>query len=410
MRQWPSVRLRERIARITREPLRIAGARLMTDGNRVELLVTGEEYFPRLLQAIVASRRRVHLETYIYEDDAIGRQVTDALVAAARRGVQVQVVIDGFGGGEHARRLVPLLQAEGVQIRIYRPERWWRLQRRLFRRLHRKIALIDDALAFVGGINIIAEPDDEPGPRLDFAVACEGPVVGAIALSCQRLWWTMSLSRLGEPALPLPLARRAPGRAAPAGNTRVALMLRDNLMHRSTIERAYLEALAIAQRDVLIASAYFIPGHTFRAALVGAARRGVRVRLLLQGRAEHIVQFYAQHALYGQLLEGGVRIHLYTRSLLHAKAAVIDEDWATVGSSNLDPYSLLMAREANVLVRDPAFSARLRDRLERAIREESVAFGAEDLSRRSLPTRVFDWIAYGITRVAIAIIARDRDY
>jgi cardiolipin synthase A/B len=134
------------------------------------------------------------------------------------------------------------------------------------------------------------------------------------------------------------------------------------------------------------------------------------VRLLLQGKVEHIVQFYAQHALYGQLLAGGVRIHLYTRSYLHAKAAVIDDDWATVGSSNLDPYSLLMAREANVLVRDRPFCGELRERLERAIADESIAFGPEDLSRRSLPARVMEWIAYGITRAAIAIIARDREY
>lgn len=404
------VRLKERLARITRTRLGIGRYGQLTGGNRVELLSTGEEYFPRLLQAIRGSSRRIHLETYLFEDDEVGREVAAQLAQAARRGVQVRLVIDGFGGGDHARRLARDLQAEGAQVRIFRPERWWRLQRRLFRRLHRKIALVDDTLAFVGGINIIAEPADEPGPRLDFTVACEGPIVGAVALSCERLWWALSLSRLGETALPFPVPRRPAVRRARAGHTRVALLLRDNLMHRRTIERAYLEALAIAQREVLIACAYFIPGRVLRKALVDAARRGVRVRLLLQGRAEHIVQFYAQHALYGQLLAGGVKIHLYTRSFLHAKAAVIDEDWATVGSSNLDPYSLLMAREANLLVRDAAFSARLRERLERAIREESVEFGPKDLSRRSLPTRIFDWVAFGITRAAIAIIARDRNY
>jgi cardiolipin synthase len=302
------------------------------------------------------------------------------------------------------------LQPHGAQVRIYRAERWWRMQRRLFRRLHRKIAVIDEKWAFVGGINIIAEPDHEPGPRLDFAVACEGPIVSAIALSADRLWWTLSLSRLHEPAVPFP--RRVGSRNPPRtpGGVRAALLLRDNLLHRRTIERAYTQALGSARRDVLIANAYFIPGRRFRAALIDAARRGVRVRLLLQGKIEHLVQFHAQHALYGQLLAGGVKIHLYTRSLLHAKAAVIDDDWATVGSSNLDPYSLLMAREANVLVRDAAFAGELRARLEQAIADESIAFGPEDMLRRSWPTRVFDWIAYGITRAAIAIIARDRNY
>ncbi len=405
-----AARLPARIARFTGARFDLPGRGQLIEGNRVRLLSTGQEYFPQLLQAIAASRRSVHLETYLFEDDAIGRQVTEQLASAARRGVQVRLIIDGYGGGEHARRVAQHLQAEGAQVRIYRPERWWRMSRRLFRRLHRKIAVIDETIAFVGGINIVAEPLEAQGPRLDFAVACEGPIVAAIVLSAERLWWTVSLSHLGEPAFPLPRRRLARNTPAPCGGARAALLLRDNLLHRRSIERAYTEALSQARRDVLIACAYFIPGRRFRAALLAAAQRGVRVRLLLQGRVEHLVQFYAQHALYGQLLVGGVQIYLYTRSYLHAKAAVIDDDWATVGSSNLDPYSLLMAREANVLVRDADFAAQLRRRLEQAIASESTAFGPEDLSSRSWPVRVFDWIAYGITRAAIAIIARNRNY
>jgi cardiolipin synthase A/B len=403
-------RLPERIARLARTRFEFPRRGQFTDGNRIRLLSTGEEYFPVLLAAIESAQRSIHLEAYLYEDDPIGRKVTEALVRAAARGVQVRMIIDGFGGGEHIRRLAQQMQPLGLEIRIYRPERWWRLQRRLFRRLHRKIAVIDQTLAFVGGINVIAEPTDEPGPRLDFAVECEGPIVSAITLSAERLWWTLSLPRLSEPAVPFPRRFGLRTQQPIRGGVRAALLLRDNLLHRRTIERAYMEALAAAQRDVLIACAYFIPGRRFRATLLDAARRGVRVRLLLQGRLEHLVQYYAQHALYGQLLKGGVQINLYTRSFLHAKAAVIDEDWATVGSSNLDPYSLLMAREANVLVRDATFTRELRARLEQAIATESTQFGPEDLVRRSWPTRVFDWIAFGFTRVAIAVIAQDRHY
>ena len=406
----PDAPLPQRIARLARAGLGLPRVGRLIDGNRIRLLSTGLEYFPQLLRAIGSAKRSIHLETYLYEDDSIGRNVTDALVQAAGRGVQVRLIIDGFGGGEHVRRLARELQPHGVQIRIYRPERWWRMQRRLFRRLHRKLVVVDETLAFVGGINIIAEPADEPGPRLDFAVACEGPIVSPITLSAERLWWTLSLPHLSGPAVPFPRRLGLRTQQPVRGGVRAALLVRDNLLHRRTIERTYIEALAAAQRDVLIASAYFIPGRRFRAALLDAARRGVRVRLLLQGRVEHIVQFYAQHAMYGQLLAGGIKINLYTRSFLHAKAAVIDDDWATVGSSNLDPYSMLMAREANVLVRDAAFTSALRARLEQALAEESIAFGAEDLMRRSRLTRIFDWIAFGITRVAIAIIARDRHY
>ncbi len=410
MSQHPAARLPERIARFTRARFELPHRAQFTDGNRIRLLTTGEEYFPLLLQAIESSRRSIHLEAYMYENDAIGRQVTEQLVQAARRGVEVRVIIDGFGGGEHARRLARELEPHGVQLRIFRPERWWRMQRRLFRRLHRKLVVVDEALAFLGGINIIAEPREEPGPRLDFAVACEGPIVSTIALSAERLWWTLSLPRLSEPAVPFPRRVEAPQQQPVPGGVRAALLLRDNLLHRRTIERAYTEALASARREVLIANAYFIPGRRFRAALLEAARRGVQVRLLLQGKIENVVQYYAQQALYGQLVSGGVKIHLYTRSFLHAKAAVIDDDWATVGSSNLDPYSLLLAREANVLVRDARFAAELRSRLEHAIATESVEFGPEDLLRRSLAVRLFDWVAFGFTRAAIAIIAQDRHY
>jgi cardiolipin synthase A/B len=403
-------RLPARLAQLARARFEFPRRGQFTDGNRIGLLSTGEEYFPRLLAAIESAQRSIHLEAYLYEDDSIGRKVTQALVRAAGGGVQVRLIIDGFGGGDHIRRLARELQPLGVQIRIYRPERWWRLHRRLFRRLHRKIAVIDQTRAFVGGINVIEEPPDEKGPRLDFAVECEGPIVSAITLSAERLWWTLSLPRLSEPAVPFPRRFGLRTQQPIRGGVRAALLLRDNLLHRRTIERAYTEALTAARRDVLIACAYFIPGRRFRAALLAAARRGVRVRLLLQGRVEHVVQYYAQHALYGQLLAGGVQINLYTRSFLHAKAAVIDDDWATVGSSNLDPYSLLMAREANVLVRDATFTTQLRARLEQAISAESTQFGPEDLVRRSWPSRVFDWIAFGFTRVAIAIIAQDRHY
>lgn len=405
-----STRLPARIARLARARFDFPRRSQFTDGNRIRLLSTGQEYFPVLLAAIDSAQRSIHLEAYLYEDDPTGRKVTEALVRAAGRGVQVHMIIDGFGGGDHIRRLAQQMQPLGLQILIYRPERWWRLQRRLFRRLHRKIVVIDQTLAFVGGINVIAEPAHERGPRLDFAVECEGPIVSAITLTAERLWWTLSLPRLSEPAVPFPRRYGLRTQQPIRGGVRTALLLRDNLLHRRTIERAYMEALGAAQRDVLIACAYFIPGRRFRAAVLDAARRGVRVRLLLQGRLEHVVQYYAQHALYGQLLAGGVEVNLYTRSFLHAKAAVIDEDWATVGSSNLDPYSLLMAREANVLVRDAAFTAQLRARLEQAIAEESTRFGPEDLLRRSWAARVFDWIAFGFTRIAIAVIAQDRHY
>ncbi len=265
---------------------------------------------------------------------------------------------------------------------MFRRARWWQFERRLLRRLHRKLVLVDDQLAFVGGINII---DDHHHPDLEVgrtwpALRLRGDVRGADrradcvcdeAAVVDTRTIAVEATRRGAPpvlaleSVPTPLA----------DGVRASLLLRDNVRHRRTIEHAFLDALNAARADVLIAMAYFLPGRTFRRALIDCAQRGVRVRLLVQGRVEYALQHYGQEALYGQLLAAGVEIHEYEESYLHAKVAVVDDHWATVGSSNIDPYSLLLAREANVAVHDAAFARELRADLERAI-NGAVASGA----------------------------------
>ena len=178
-------------------------------------------------------------------------------------------------------------------------------------------------------------------------------------------------------------------------------MLRDNLLNRSRIERAYRRAIGEARHDIIIANAYFVPGGKLRKALIHAATRGVRVRLLLQGRYEYFMQYHACRPVYGALLAAGVEIHEYSASFLHAKVAVIDSHWATVGSSNLDPLSLLLAREANVVVRDTAFAQDLRARLVDAMAQGSQQVAVEDYAHRPLLQRVKERIALGLMRLAL---------
>ena len=381
-----------------------------SDGNRIVLRASAQRYFPQLHAAIAGATRSIWIETYIFADDATGRSLIDALRAAAQRGVAVRVLVDGFGGGPFARQLVPQFAGFGAQLRIYRPERWWRGERRLFRRLHRKIAVIDERIAFVGGINVDDSPTHdeltgEPlGPRLDFAVECQGPIVADIAFAVARLWWRVGVTLLLDAAEPLP--RRLASAAPLDDGVRAAIILRDNLRHRRSIEHSYLAAVRAARQQIDIASAYFQPGQRFRRALMAAARRGVRVSLLLQGRVEYRLQHYAQRALYGQLLAAGIEIHEYRRSYLHAKVAVMDRQWATVGSSNIDALSLLLAREANVVVLDGAFCDELRGHIDAAVRDDSRQLQASDYERRSVLTRAVDWIAYGVMRAATVVLAR----
>lgn len=384
------------------------------DGNGVCLLPGGQAFFPALIEAIDQAAFHVSLETYIYADDDIGRAVADALVRAARRGVTVRLLVDGFGGGDCPPELIARLRDGGVQVRIYRPLKGFRLRRNL-RRLHRKIAVIDRRVAFVGGINIIDDLNHGPfehenlGPRYDFAVRVEGPLVRQVALTTERLWWRVALR--GEmqdigwagAAAQFPMPADLPPPPPVPGGVTAALLLRDNLRNRRAIERDYLKALGTAREDVILANAYFLPGRKLRRALLACRKRGVRVRLLLQGKVEYRLQHYATHALYATLLDAGIEIHEYADSFLHAKVAVVDETWATVGSSNMDPFSLLLALEANVSVLDAGFCRELRGRLEDAIATRSRQVLPQDHASHSALQRGIHRAAYLLLRLGVII-------
>jgi cardiolipin synthase len=370
-------------------------------GNRLKLLRSGAEYFPALETAIASARRFVHLETYIFADDAAGRRITRALIDAAASGVLVRVIVDDFGAKRYFGALRDRLVAAGVEVLMYRPDLTpWDIRRARLRRLHRKIAVIDGDVGFVGGINIIDDmntPGHTP-PRRDYAVRIEGPLLEVMMEEADLLWRIVAWSNFRQNWMS---NGTAAGTYLPVGTQPAALAVRDNVRHRSDIEDAYLEAIAAARNEIILASAYFFPGVRFRHALADAAARGVRVVLLLQGRVEYALLHYASRALYGALLEDGVQIMEYTTSFLHAKVAVIDGHWATVGSSNIDPFSLLLAREANVVIHDAAFAQELRDSLLALIEEGGQPVLAERWQKTPLGTRMRIWAAYGIARFLI---------
>jgi cardiolipin synthase len=368
------------------------------EDNRVDLLNSGTEYFPALESAIREARSEIHLEAYIYAGDATGLRFTDALCQAARRGVVVRVLVDGFGSRELPRAFVEQFRDAGVRLLVYRPEiSRYRIKRHRLRRMHRKLVVIDARVAFVGGINIIDDLSD-PGaaiPRFDYAVRVEGPLLASIHREAQRLWGQVAWVSLRHRWRP---ARRIPVFAQAAGTQRAALLVRDNIRHRDEIENAYLEAILGAREEIFIANAYFFPGLRFRRALMDAATRGVRVVLLLQGKIEYALLHYASRALYGTLIDAGVEIHEYHRAFLHAKVAVIDGQWSTVGSANIDPFSLMLAREANVAIEDREFSGRLRGSLHRALESGSRTLRRSAWHQQPWPERATSWLAYGLAR------------
>lgn len=371
---------------------------MIVPGNRLTLLQNGGAFFPALIEAMNSARHEIHLESYIYALDDAGLEVGAALMRAARRGVVTRVLLDGFGARTVAPAFLAELRTAGVELLYYRPERArLRLRRTRLRRMHRKLAVVDARVAFVGGINII---DDLNGrglmaPRLDYAVRVEGPLVADVHAGVHRLWRLVLWSRIGVPRHEDVLLR-AP--VLPVGRQRAQFLTRDSLRHRRAIEVAYLRAIRGARREIILANAYFLPGLRFRHALVRAARRGARVVLLMQGHTDHPLYRAATRALYGYFLENGIEIHEYHASELHAKVAVIDGRWATVGSSNIDPFSLMLAREANIVVLDRGFAQELRAALQRAI-----ADGARQIHRMvwrhtSWHIRFTAWLAYGLVR------------
>lgn len=378
-------------------------------GNRLTLLQNGEQFFPSLCADIAAAQHSVSLETYIFAADQVGRQVSQALQAAALRGVSVHLLLDGYGSAGLPAEWVEELRVAGVQVLWFRKEisiftlRPNRMRR--LRRLHRKLSVIDATVAYVGGINII---DDVPtaaelsAPRLDYAVRVQGTMVSEVQASMAHLWSVVSWVQLRR-------RNRMHHKFTQVPSTpEIGLLLRDNLRHRRDIEHAYLAEISKAQVEVLIANAYFLPGRVFKRALIQARHRGVRVVLLLQGRVEYRIQHFATRALYGQLLAKGIEIHEYQASHMHAKVAVIDGLWATVGSSNIDPLSLLLAREANLQVRDTAFASNLRASLWRAIAEDGRHIAHNEWQRMGWYARLVSRLSQAVIRLVMAVLGYGR--
>ena len=351
------------------------------DGNRIELLENGDEYYPAVFAAIEKAKSKIILETFIWFEDNVGRQLHKVLLSAARRGVNIEVLLDGYGSPDLSDDFVHALTSAGVMFRYYDPRKpLFGMRTNLFRRMHRKIVVIDGEVAFVGGINYSAEHVTNYGPeaKQDYAVKVEGPVVQDIyqfVLSNlpeneqARRWWRRRRQQAEENTIP--------------GEAQALFVWRDNEEHRDDIERHYLKMLANAKKEVIIANAYFFPGYRLLHAMRNAARRGVRVKLIVQGEPDMPIVKVGARLLYNYLVKGGVQVFEYLRRPLHGKVALMDDHWATVGSSNLDPLSLSLNLEANLIIHDRQFNQTLRDNLNRLIREDCKQVDESMMPRRT---------------------------
>ncbi|CAN5384547.1 cardiolipin synthase ClsB [soil metagenome] len=363
-------------------------------GNTVELLENGEAFFPRVFEAISKAQREVVLETFILFADKVGNELHAVVLAAAKRGVSIDMLVDGYGSPDLTDEWVGELTQAGVRFHVFDPQpRLLGVRTNVFRRMHRKIVVIDGTTAFVGGINYSADhlADFGPQAKQDYAVEVHGPVVedihrfalDAIAplvpLRKRRPWKRWK----GESKRNAQAEQQAEILDGDSATAQMLFVTRDNDAHQTDIERQYRLAIRAARTELIIANAYFFPGYRLLRDLRNAAKRGVKVRLILQGEPDMPIVKLAAGLLYGYLVRAGVKIYEYCERPLHGKVALADDQWATVGSSNLDPLSLSLNLEANLFVRDSSFNNYLRERLEHLIENHCKLITAEAVPART---------------------------
>lgn len=379
-----------------------------TARNNVELLHNGAEYFPALIAAFDEARFEIYLETYIFTLDKTGEEIKDALVRAAGRGVTVNVITDWLGTGHRQSIMLNrVLRGGRVNHRVFNA--WFK---RGVTRSHRKLCVVDRQWAFLGGLNINDDmiSDDGfdeplPAPRWDFGVKIAGPLVLTIHREAEAQWMLLGglnlryrWERFRD--------RRAHWLAAGEGPVFASLVVRDNLRNRRTIQKTYLKALGTARKSALLANPYFAPGRKLRDGLASAAARGVEVTLLI-GVGQFLLQDAVAHSFYPKLLKAGVKVVEYRKTQLHGKVAVVDDEWATVGSSNWDGFSLFVNQEANVVIKDQKFARALRMHIEQAV-AEGVTIRLEDYANIPWYKRAGHGAAYLFYKGVLRIITLGR--
>ena len=373
---------------------------LWVEGNRARLLENGDEFFPAVFDAIDAAEREVLIETFILFEDKVGNALRDALIRAAQRRVEVQLTIDGYGAPDLSPRFISGLTQAGVNVHVFDPKpKLFGYRTNLFRRMHRKIVVIDGQRAFIGGINYSADQLRDYGPeaKLDHAVEIAGPIVARIRSCVRAELGNEGRARhrwFGRSTDPGPSTSDVP----PAGEGAALFITRDNREHTNDIERHYKIAIRAARKRIWIANAYFFPGYGLLRQMRRAARRGVDVRILVQGEPDMAIAKFGASMLYHHLLRAGIRVYEYTDRPMHTKVALVDDDWATVGSSNLDPLSLSLNLEANVVIRDREFNRVLAQRMEELMTSSCDEVCAEKLNEPRIWVAVRNFFLFHLLR------------
>jgi cardiolipin synthase A/B len=361
-------------------------------GNKVTLIQGGKEYFDLLTRLINAAKNTIHLQTYIFSDDETGAAVADALKHAALRNVKVYVLADGYASQAISKKFIHGLRAAGVYFRFFEPV----LKNRYFyfgRRLHHKIVVADGTAALIGGRNIADRYNDAQGQPawLDFALLAEGPVVQQFCQLCSKMWVGQSAKRTAAACGESELTDSA------EWNSAVRLRRNDWVRRHNEISATYIEMLRGAKKEITVFCSYFLPGRFMRRLLASAAKRGVAIKVVTAGRSDVLLAKYAERWLYDWLLRNNIRLYEYQPTVLHAKIAVCDSEWLTIGSYNINNISAYASIELNADVYNSEFAAGVHEQLDAIIVQHCIPITkAFHRQHKNIFRQFMRWAAYEV--------------
>ena len=368
-------------------------------GCDASVVLGGVEYFEMLEEMIDSAKESIHLHVYIYAPDKTGNSITEALIRASGRGVRVFLLVDSFGSSDMSSNFEKKITQTGIHFRYFMPI----FSRRAFhfgRRMHNKVIVIDNKKALVGGINIADKYRGENGqlPWLDFAVAVTGPVCTELSAIYEFVWGnTIKISRIRSGLRIMP--------TSPYDDLLVAVRDNDWSRGKNAISISYNRAIRNAERSITIVSGYFLPGRRVRHLLKKASKRGVKVKIILGGLSDVGLFRFASRYLYHGLMKSGAEIYEYQKSVLHAKVAVVDGRWSTIGSYNLNYISDFNDLELNIDISGKAFTGGLTETLENIIKDDCVPVtDTTYLEKKSFWLRTRNYWAYQTMRLLMKIL------
>lgn len=361
----------------------------------IELVHSGEDYFSRLQTIISNAQKEIHLQTYIFENDSTGLEIVGALKEAVDRNVKVYVLLDGYGSFNLSNSFFRDLVKHGINIRFFSP--WYSINNfYVGRRMHHKIIVVDGEVAVIGGINIADKyrGSDSALPWLDYAIQING---AAFCKPLQQL--------CGNIYFKLNKRTKRTTITGIHGNKEavIKLLRNDWLNQKNEISNAYISKLRKAEKEVVVVASYFLPGRKFSKVLKRAAKRGVKIKIILSGVSDLPIVMRATRYLYSSLLKQGIELLEWNKSVLHGKLALVDDTWATIGSFNINHLSSYGSIEMNVETNSPKFLQTLNEDL-RGIIEQCEAVTFETIkSRKGILESLKNWTAYFLVRIALVI-------